>query len=75
MPILVHVIAADMFEKDLNGLVEKAAIRAGMKRVYAEHGETEYRKKTSDSDDEEGRGEERSEEAVESDEQEDYEVD
>ena len=35
-PVVVHVLAQSWDESDLPGVVEKAAIKAGMERVYAD---------------------------------------
>ena len=35
-PLLVHVLAESMDEPDLPGVVERAAMKAGMEKVYAE---------------------------------------
>lgn len=35
-PLVVNVLAKTWEEEDLAGLVEKAAVRAGLSRIYAE---------------------------------------
>ena len=35
-PLIINILAKDWEEEDVPGLIEKAAIRAGTERVYAE---------------------------------------